>query len=239
MDFGKAVATDPLGNAFAGGDIQVGTQVDVSLRKYDANGDLQWVRVWGGSDGDDCEGIDGDSQGNVFVTGEFVGEVDFDPGLGIDLHISNGGADIFLSKFDSDGVFSWAETWGGSNDGYGDFGDGVSAAGSEAVYVAGTFTGETDFDSGSGTDIHETAGSSDIYLSKFDANGSFEWARTWGGDDWDMGSDVAALPSGTVYATGIFTSSVVDFDPGAGEDLHYLGNDEAAFLSKFLSDGYW
>jgi hypothetical protein len=41
-----------------------------------------------------------DSSGNSYVTGYFSGTVDFDPGSGVDSHTSNGGYDVFLSKFE-------------------------------------------------------------------------------------------------------------------------------------------
>ena len=40
-------------------------------------------------------------------------DIDFDPGTQIDLHSSQGMQDAFVSKFDSDGNFQWAKTWGG------------------------------------------------------------------------------------------------------------------------------
>jgi len=52
---------------------------------------------------------------NILVTGEFHDSVDFDPGPTVDEHESVAGNDIFLSKFDSDGNFIWARTWGGHN----------------------------------------------------------------------------------------------------------------------------
>ena len=86
-------------------------------------------------DGDEGFSVAVDGVANVYVTGDFLSDiVDFDPGPGIDNHTSNGEWDAFLSKFDSDGNFIWARTWGGANK---DEGLSVSSNGSGAEYVTG------------------------------------------------------------------------------------------------------
>jgi hypothetical protein len=59
-----------------------------------------WTKTMGGASDDSGDSAAVDGGGNVYVTGSFQGTVDFDPGPGTeDNHISNGGADIFLTKF--------------------------------------------------------------------------------------------------------------------------------------------
>jgi hypothetical protein len=84
----------------------------------DPNGEVLWNETWPADDykngiynfGDFA--LTTDSMGNVYVTGGFVGTVDFDPGEGVDNHRSHAHADAFLMKLDHSGQFKWAKTWG-------------------------------------------------------------------------------------------------------------------------------
>jgi hypothetical protein len=244
-DNGLDVAVDGSGNVYVTGSFE-GTadfdpdpgvdnhtsngEYDVFLAKFDSSGSFQWAKTWGGTGEDDGYAVAVDGSGNVYVTSYFEDTVDFDPGPGVDFHTSNGYYDVFLSKFDSSGSFQWAITWGGSS-GW-DYGYGVAVDGSGDVYVTGYFYGTVDFDPGPGVDEHWSNGYADVFLSKFDSSGSFEWARTWGGTDSNGGCAVAVYGSGNVYVIGYFYGKV-DFDPGPGVDEHWSNGLDDVFLSKF------
>jgi len=252
-DWGLGVAVDGSGNVYVTGrfsgkaDFDPGSGVDnhtshghtdVFLSKLDSSGDFNWARTWGGSDDECGNGVAVHGSGNVYVTGWFIGTVDFDPGSGVDSHTSNGYTDVFLSKLDSSGAFAWARTWGGS--GGADQGQGVAVDGSGNVYVTGYFLGTVDFDPGSGVDNHTSNGNYDVFLSKFDSSGAFKGARTWGAITRDEGGGVAVDGSGNVCVTGGFQDTV-DFDPGSGVDNHTSNGECDVFLSKFdpLGDFKW
>ena len=206
-------------------------ETDVFLSKFDPNGCFLWARTWGGAGHDHARDLAVDSSGNVLITGCFWFTVDFDPGAGVEEHAANGGNDVYLSKFTENGTFQWTRTWG-SEEGY-DEGWGVATDPLGNVYVSGQFKGSADFDPGDGTDIHSSnAGGIDVFLSKFDASGTFVWARNWGNG---IGHDVAVVDSGHLFVTGR-TWGVVDFDPSSGEDIH-SSNWPAVFLSKFDTTG--
>jgi hypothetical protein len=247
-DSGNSVVIDGSGNAYvtgyfqgpvdfdsgAGQDTHFSNGLDdVFLSKIDPDGNLVWARTWGGSGGDCGSAVAIDGSGNVFVEGLFCNTVDFDPGAGLDSHTSNGGSDYFLSKFDPNGNFVWARTWGGLDD---DPGCGVAVDGSGNAYVAGWFCNTVDFDPGQDVDNHTSNGNTDAFLSKFDPNGNFLWARTWGGSSGDGGNSLAIGDSGNVYVTGAFKFTV-DFDPGVGVDNQEADGFGNAFLSKFDENG--
>lgn len=54
-----------------------------------------------------------DQSGNVYTTGNFVGTIDFDPGVGVSSLTSAGIKDVFISKLDPAGNFLWAKKIGG------------------------------------------------------------------------------------------------------------------------------
>ncbi len=217
-DFGvpNEAESDPL-SAFFRYDLMV-----------DDTGNFGWALTWGASAHDSGYAVATDGSGSVYVAGSFYGTVDFDPDGG-DPHTSNGGVDIFLSKFDSSGNFEWARTWGGPG---ANWGYAIAADGSGNVCVAGCFYGTADFDPDGG-DPHTSNGLWDAFLSKFDTSGNFEWARTWGGLYTDHARGVAADGSGNVYVTGFFQDTV-DFDPHGG-DQHPTNGGCDVFLSKFDS----
>jgi hypothetical protein len=99
---------------------------DDLLVKFDPEGNIVWVRIWGGEGTDAASAVAVDNSSGVYVGGNFQDEVDFNPGTGSDTHISNvkietnGSSttlssiwDAFLSKFDSNGNFEWVDVWGG------------------------------------------------------------------------------------------------------------------------------
>jgi hypothetical protein len=143
---------------------------DVFLSKFDSSGNYLWAKTWGGSNYDWGYGVAVDGSGSAYVTGNFWWTVDFDPGSSVDNHTSNGGYDVFLSKFDSSGNFKWAKTWGGSME---ERAYGVAVGGSGNAYVTGEFYGSADFDPGPGEDWHTSNGYSDVFLSKFLPDGNW------------------------------------------------------------------
>ena len=75
-------------------------------------------------------------------------------------------------------------------------------------------------------------------------NGTFRWARTWGGIGSDgipwqsQNPDVAISNSGVIYVSGSFEETV-DFDPGEGEDIRTAFQGSSRFLSRFDSNGIY
>ncbi len=252
-DFGNGVAVDGSGNVYVTGNFKSTVDFDpgggdphtwnggrdIFLSKFDSSGNFKWARTWGGPEEDYGNEVAVDNSGNVYVTGFFESTLDFDPDGG-NPHTSNGSSDVFLSKFDSSGNFKGTRTWGGT---WGDGGCGVAADSSGNVYVTGGFCGTVDFEPGGG-DVHTSNGYQDVFLSKFDSSGNFEWARTWGGSDFDYGHRVAADGSGNVYVTGLFEENTVDFaptDPPCNDDPdeHNSNGSPDAFLTKHLPNGCW
>ena len=128
---------------------------------------LGWARTWGPGGG---LGAAVDGSGNAYVTGKFLGTVDFDPSPEVDEHTSNGHDDIFLCKFYPSGDLQWAHTWGGSG---WDIGLSVAADGSGNGYVTGWFVGPVDFNPGPGVDEHTSNGYKNAFLSKFPPDGDW------------------------------------------------------------------
>ena len=103
--------------------------------------------------------------------GEFGDTVDFDPGPNVYNLTAIGGADVFVSKFNSNGQFLWAVSFDAFNE---EFGNAIATDIFGNVYLTGRFNGTVDFDPGLGTYNLSPNG---IFVLKLDTNGAFIWAK--------------------------------------------------------------
>lgn len=125
---------------------------------------------------------------------------------------------------------------GGSLGANGDKGWSIAVDANGNVYTTGAFEATADFDPGPGVYNLTSAGGSDIFISKLDANGNFVWTKQMGGTANDQGLSIIVDANGNVYTTGVFRGTV-DFDPGAGvyNLTAVVGND--VFISKLDVNG--
>ncbi len=214
-----AVAVNALGKIFIAGsfrgpaDFDPGPGVDLRgsgsslgtfLMEFGPEGDLDFARTWDGGMPSD---IALDRAGNVYMTGIWSGEVDFDPGPGADEHTSSlGNTDGFLSKFDPSGEFLWVKVWNaeGPIDKVKVVASAIALDSNDGVWVAGYYCGKVDFDPGPGVCYRDLIGKSDVFLSCFDNDGDFRFVRTVGRKGFILETQsVACDPMGYVYLVGL------------------------------------
>ena len=178
-----------------------------------------------------------DASGNVYVTGNFQGTVDFDPGPGNAIHTSNGSRDIFVQKLDASGNFLWATTFG---DEWEDYGQSISVDALGNVYTAGYFAGTIDADSGPGTtNLTQFLGGSvnyDVFIQKLDSDGNLLWATSFGGPENDLGLSLTIDAASNIYTIGAFENTV-DFDPGTGTTNLTSNGGQDVFIQKLDASG--
>lgn len=73
------------------------------------------------------------------------------------------------------------------------------------LYVTGWYT-SAGIGFGATTLLNAGAGTSDMYITKYDALGNVIWAKTFGGADGEISNCIAADASGDIYVSGWFTS---------------------------------
>jgi len=151
-----------------------------------------------------------DGYDNVYLTGEFDGVVDFDPGPATQNLISAAGSDIYFAKYDASGNYIYAKSLGGTGSVEG--GTCILTDGSGNVYLTGYFNGNVDFDPNSGIQLHNSTGGEDIFLAGYDGSGSYLFSKTMGNTGGDDGWAIAKDPLGNIYLTGNIEGTV-DFDP--------------------------
>lgn len=123
--------------------------------KYKPNGSMMWTRQWGGSsDVDIFYAVNKTNDGGYIATGRTN---NFPSG--------NGGGDMIIVKYNSDGSIGWQKTWGST----------VSTESameaiqtSDGGYAVVGFTASIE------------SGKYDVVLLKYTSTGTLSWSRAWG-----------------------------------------------------------
>jgi hypothetical protein len=165
--------------------------------RYGVDGTFKWAFQQDGPL--DYVNISVDYQDNLIISGTFEEDIT----IGTKQLVSLGFWDVFLAKYNSNGVFSWALRAGGDDMEYGAI---TSVDNGNNIYLAGEFyPADIDID---GTIINtnlETEG--DVLLAKFNASGALQWVKTFGsGKDYERyncwPTALETSPSGYSYVTG-------------------------------------
>ena len=206
-DSGRGIAVDAGGNVVVTGYYKLtatfGNQSvisaggeDVFFAKYDGSGNLQWVKLAGGTGDDRRLDIATDTNGNLYATGQYLETATFE-GNAI---TSAGGFDVFVTKYSSDGIFQWLRTGGGISH---DYGQSIAVSPNGLVAVTGGFQNTALFEATGVT----SAGNFDVFIVKYNSSGSFLWVRSAGGTGYDYGYGVAVDVGENSYISGVFAGT--------------------------------
>ena len=244
----NAVATDSSGNVYAAGRTNDAGQggYDFLIAKYNSSGTEQWQITFGTNSPhtEEAWGIDVDSSGNVYVSGQYM----------ISGTAYNGWA---IAKFNSSGSLQWQKyLYSGS----GDYAFKLAYSSGGDVYVCGQATagqGGDDavvakFDGSSGNLLWQRglgAGSSqnwrniaidssnNIYLigsdganskalvAKYSSSGTIQWQKYFGHGGWQSGFGIAIDSSDKIYISGTTDNNA---GPGGGA---------SSFIAKLDTSG--
>ena len=188
-----------------------GRNVDAFITKLNATGSaLLYSTYLGGRADDFGDGIALDSEGNIYVVGStessnFPTANPFQSSLG-------GLSDAFVTKFNAAGSDLIFSTFlGGSNYDSGSvFGGGIAVDSSNSVYVTG-YTYSLNFPTvnpvqpnpGGGSGGSCSAECPDAFAAKFTpAGNALVYSTYLGGNDYDIGNDIAIDALGNAYVTG-------------------------------------
>lgn len=206
---------------------------DVFINVLDASGNFIRAKKLGGPGDDVGYSIAVNGAGQIYTCGYFNGTADFDPSVATNTLISTGGNDIFICQLDQFGGYVWASQIGSVN---GDVATCLTLDASSNLVVAGYFQGTADFNPSASTFTLANVGSGDVFVSKFTGSGSFIWAKSMGGINFDRIESVTTDASFNIYTTGYF-GGTADFDPAAATyTLASAGLDDI-FVSKLDVSG--
>jgi alpha-tubulin suppressor-like RCC1 family protein len=234
----QAMTSDDKGNIYAAGHftgtITFGSntltskgEYDIFFVRVDPKGNVVWARSIGSTALDNEVSLTTDSKG-LYMTAQFAGDIDVDPGAGTTVFTNEGQwwvNDGFFARYDlSDGSLIWAHkmvdafTWSSSS-------IGIDQTG---VYLAGHYSGTVDFDPGRGQALRSSQGADDAFLAKYSLNGKYLWAGSMGGYYNDTAWGVRVDDSG-IYITGSYGWGS-DFDPTSN---YYFLDGQGGFFGRY------
>ena len=109
-------------------------------------------------------------------------------------------------------IFNWSGRYGGNGE------DVVVSTYTDAsgnTYSTGYYTMDCDFDIGMGEYVISHDTDYEIFVTKTNSDGVFQWAKSVGSISGDNGTAITADHAGNVYVTGVYQETG-DFDPGEG-----------------------
>jgi len=192
---------------------------DVWIVKTDSGGNMEWDRIFGGTDSEWVRSVQQTSD-NGYILAGVTGSYGAD------------GYNFWLVKTDSEGNKGWDRTFGGNSD---DLAESVRQT-SDGGYIL------------AGVTMSYGTGRFDFWLVKTDSDGDKEWDRTFGGTDteWALSvqqtSDDGYILTGVTgsYGAGDFWLVKTDSEGNMEWDKTFGGTDDdrACFVQQTSDDGY-
>jgi hypothetical protein len=183
---------------------------DAFIAKYNQNGQALWAKQIGGVQPIDATHIAVSAAGQIYLTGAFEGEAEFDS-ITVNDQTNGGGSSGFLAKYNTNGNALWVRTFGhlagGTTDGD-VLGYRVSVDATGNPYVSGTFEGEAAFGLESPGTVQTviSEGLGDQFILHYDTTGGFHWVKQAVGsgiesENGESGADIPieVLPMRLVY----------------------------------------
>lgn len=151
---------------------------DIWVLKLRTNGMVEWQKTYGGDNADEAHCVQQTGDGGYIVTGWT-------------LSFDNGDF-CWVLKLRADGTVEWQKVYGG---GGGEWADFVQQTIDGGYIVAGKTSSLG-------------AGSWDFWILKLRPDGTVEWERTYGGEDWDEASSIQQTSDGGYIVAGNTSSFV-------------------------------
>jgi Fibronectin type III domain len=205
--------------------------------KFNKNdGSLVWAKAIAGGAGTSGNVLDMVNDDNaLYISGDFGGIVDFDPGPGENFKTSNGNSDGFFGKYSLEsGDLIWVRTMTGSATTTNDLSLRKIVIDNSSLYIGGNSSWSADFNDGDG-EANRTSFGNDVFLASYQkVDGSFNWAKTIGGSsDFDFMRGGLAIGNDGLYLGSRF-SGFVKFDPYQGQGFATGSGDYSAVLKYAL-----
>ena len=232
-DYGLSLELDSTDNVYITGHFQgtvnfgrgntesLGNR-DIFVLKLDSSGVALQVNRFGGLGNDFGESITLDSDGNIYITGHFKDEIEFESGVVIS---PEGLSDIFVLKLENDGDYLWVKTYGSYDSQQGQY---ITVDSTGNTYITGFFQGTIDFEGGDLT----SAGGYDIFVLKLDSLGNYQWSKIFGGISNDYAYYIDTDSLNNIFITGHFQGMVTFGD----KIISSLGSTDI-FVLKLDSSG--
>lgn len=218
------VAEDPAGNIYICGhylgnliypgpngtdSLVSASQASVFLAKINPQGQVLWMKDIQGLGNEYAYGLSVNSQGKIALGGWMQGSISFNGSSNVP-NVSNRAA--YLAVYDTAGLYQWHQIVDGASN---EYAYACLASESGDFFLAGSYRNTVDFDPGPGSDSYTSNfGGNDVFISKYDATGQYQWVQVLGQNSFEAASGLAEDLNQNIYLTGDF-SATQDFDASA------------------------
>ena len=215
QDFACALVSDGAGGVIVAGSAggsrggPSAGDSDVYVARYDSVGNQIWIRQFGTRNGESAFALSPDGAGGVMVAGRTSGSLG-GPNAG-----PSWTNDAFLARYDGAGNQLWIRQFGTSDS---DSAGALAPDGAGGVFVTGSTVGSLG---------GPNAGSSDVFLARYDGTGNRLWIRQFGTSAGERAKALASDGAGGVMVAGHTHGSLGG--PNAGN--------ADVFLARYDSDG--
>ena len=193
----------------------------VLLLKTDEDGDIEWLKVYGGEEFDIGWSIIQAEDGNLVISGETNS-------------FGAGGMDAYLIKVDPDGNEIWSKTYGTALD---ETVSAVKQTFDSGYLLIGNQVDPEDIIADPDTAGYAGyAGRSNIHIIKTDADGNEVWSRTYDSDENIIAYSGLVTPDGSYVLLATIT-----YFPGSDNDIYLLKIDQKGdevWVRTFEEDAY-
>jgi gliding motility-associated-like protein len=171
------------------------------LIKYNSAGSEQWVRWMGSGNSVNMGGI-AVYKNDINLTGNFRGTLFFLGGTNTLALTSPDPNNIFVCRYDVNGNLTWNHADGSIND---VSAEDVSTNSNGEISITGNFKCRfSSFSRIYGDGVFCSVGYTDNYVSSYDNNGDWMWARHSGGKQNEFASGITVLSNKQIVTTGSF-----------------------------------
>jgi len=218
---------------------------DLFIARYNSDGSFAWAKQAGGlSDlyyhGDSGYGITALSDNSTVVTGLFYGSATFGQGEPNQTVLTSAGInDIFIARYDPDGALVWVKQAGGlSYDTWHyEIGIDITRLSDDSTVVTGDFCETAIFGTGEPNQtILASAGDPDIFIARYNPDGTLAWAKRAGGPSAsDYSCGITTLLDNSTIMTGIFVGPATFGQDEPNQTI--LTEVYGMFIARYNQDG--
>jgi len=158
---------------------------DAWIVKLDKDGNIQWQKVFGGSNEDFALSIQQTGDEGYIVAG-------YTKSNDGDVTVNHGGEDAWIVKLDKDGNIQWQKVLGGSSS-------------EEAYSIQQTRDGGyivSGYTKSNDGDISGNHGGRDAWIAKLDRDGNIQWRKILGGSDYEEANSIQQTRDGGYIVAG-------------------------------------
>ena len=182
------------------------TSFDYWLLKFDASGQQQWQKVYGGSDDDRGEDLITTNDGGYAILGSSKSNDG-------DVSNNSGSNDFWVAKLDASGTIIWEKSFGyvGADSAFS-----IIQTQDNGFLLSGVLDVSASDGAGNNRMNMERHAGGDYWVIKIDAMGELQWSRYFGGTFTDTAYDSVQTQDGNFLIMGSSDSDDVDINNNKG-----------------------